>query len=263
MSGPQFEVAAREAALEGGRVLREMFAERTRLRVDTKGLHDYVTDADRAAEAAVLDLLQRRFPDHAFLSEERAPRSGSAAYRWVVDPLDGTTNFVHGLRSFAVSVAVEDDVGPLAGAIHDPLHDETFHAHRGGGARLNDAPIHCSRPAGLHAALLATGFPFRDLSRLDAYLRAFERFSRGAAALRRAGSAALDLAYVACGRHDGFWELGLSRWDLAAGVLLVAEAGGRVSDLVGGPGYLESGDVVASSPELHESMLAITREAFG
>ena len=151
----------------------------------------------------------------------------------MVDPLDGTTNFIHGVHLRGLGGG-EDPSGLLAGAVFDPFHDELFHAHRGGGARLNGAVIACSRPATLHEALIATGFPFRELSRLHGYLDAFEAFVRTTAGLRRAGSASIDLAYTACGRYDGFFEVGLSRWDIAAGTLLIEEAGGIVTDVAGG-----------------------------
>jgi myo-inositol-1(or 4)-monophosphatase len=257
-----YERTACEAALAGGAILRRRFAEGA-VAVEHKGLHDFVTAIDREAEAAVVGLLRQRFPDHAVMAEEGSPAEAAADYRWIVDPLDGTTNFIHGVPVFAVSVALEDRNGLVAGAIHDPLRDETFHARRGAGACLNGASIRCSAPAGPQEALIATGFPFRELSRVDCYLRAFEAFIRSTAGLRRAGSASLDLAYTACGRYDGFWEIGLSRWDIAAGVLLVREAGGRVTDVLGGDTCLASGDIVAAGPALHRTMLAVTRVAFG
>ena len=250
-----------DAARLAGVVLRRRFRPRERLQVETKGMHDFVTEVDREAEAAVVAYVRANFPDHSILAEEGSPSQQAGGVRWVVDPLDGTTNFIHGVPTFAVSVAVEDSSGVLAGAIYDPVHEEMFHAHRGGGARLNWESIACTRPASLHDALIATGFPFRELSRLAGYLTAFERFVRTTAGLRRAGSASLDLAYTACGRYDGFFEIGLSRWDIAAGTLLVQEAGGRVTDPGGGKDYLETGDLVAAGPTLHAAMLAITSDS--
>lgn len=263
LRGSSLDEAACTAAHRAGDVLRRRFREAAHLHVESKGLHDFVTDVDREAEAAVVGYLRERFPDHAIMAEEGSPLDASAGLRWVVDPLDGTTNFIHGVPTFAVSVALEDDEGVLAGAIHDPIHGETFHAHRGGGARLDGIPIRCSAPASLHDALVATGFPFRELRRLAGYLGAFESFVRSTAGLRRAGSASLDLAYTACGRYDGFWEVGLSRWDIAAGTLLVCEAGGIVSDVRGGGQYLDHGDVVAAGPSLHASMVEITTRHLG
>ena len=262
-SAAAFEAAAVEAARLGGEVLRRRFRTEVASRVEVKGLHDFVTEVDREAEAAILGYLRSRFPDHAVMSEEASPEAARAEYRWVVDPLDGTTNFYHGVPTFAVSIALEDARGVLAGAVYDTVHDEMFHAHRGGGARLDGATIRCSRPESSGKALIATGFPFRELGRLERYMVAFAAVVRSTAGLRRAGAAAIDLAYSACGRYDGFFEVGLSRWDMAAGVLLVQEAGGVVTDVLGGPGFLDSGDVVAAGREMHGVLLAITSEAFG
>jgi myo-inositol-1(or 4)-monophosphatase len=257
------EEAACEAARLAGAVLRKRFRTADASRLETKGLHDYVTAVDREAEAVILEFLQSRYPDHAVMSEESRPDTPRERYRWVVDPLDGTTNFAHGVSPFAVSIGVEDDEGLAAAAVYDPLHEEMFQAHRGGGARLDGEVIRCSRPPDPDKALIATGFPFRELSRLDNYLEAFAAVVRSTAGLRRAGSASIDLAYTACGRYDGFFEIGLCRWDLAAGALLVQEAGGRVTDVSGGATFAESGDIVAAGPEIHAMLLGITRAAFG
>jgi len=257
-----FESVACAAARAGGEVLLSRFRTKA-VKAELKGLHDWVTIADREAEEAVLGHIRSHFPDHEIMSEEASPDAGHAPYRWVVDPLDGTTNFIHGVPTFAVSVALEDPEGLAAAAVFDPLRDEMFRAHRGGGAYLNDESMRCSAPAGSHDALIATGFPFRELDRLTEYLAAFESFVRSTAGLRRAGSAAVDLCYTACGRYDGFFEVGLSRWDIAAGVLLVREAGGVVTDLAGGDTTLDTGDIVSAGPGLHEVMLKVTRAAFG
>ena len=258
-----YEAVACAAAHQAGSVLRRRFRERTPLHVETKGLHDFVTEVDREAEREALGYIRARFPEQPVMSEEASPELPPAGYRWVVDPLDGTTNFIHGVTPFSVSIAVEDEQGLLAAAVHDPFHQETFHACRGGGARLNGEPIRCSNPTDADQALVATGFPFRELSRLDRYLQAFEACVRTTAGLRRAGSAAIDLAYTACGRYDGFWEIGLSRWDIAAGALLVIEAGGIVTDPLGGQTYLDTGDIVAGGANLQPLVLGITRKAFG
>jgi len=257
------EAVACAAAREAGALLRRRFLARDPVRVEQKGLHDFVTEADREAERTVIGRLRERFPDHAIMSEEAAPTTQPAAYRWIVDPLDGTTNFIHGVPTFAVSLALEDPAGLLVAATYDALRDELFHARRGEGAYLNGEPIRCAEPAATKEALIATGFPFRELSRVREYLAAFEAFIRTTAGLRRAGSASIDLAYVACGRYDGFWEMGLSPWDLAAGALLVREAGGVVTDLIGGDTCLDSGDVVAAGARLHATMLDVTRRSFG
>jgi myo-inositol-1(or 4)-monophosphatase len=254
-----FEEAAAGAAHRAGDVLRRRFGE-AKLRVESKGTHDFVTEVDREAEDAVLGHLRPLFPDHAFMAEESAPLAAGGGRRWVIDPLDGTTNFIHGVPTFAVSIALEDASGLVAGVVYDPLHDETFHAHRGGGARRNGEPIRCASPVALDESLIATGFPFRELGSLDRYLRAFRAFVEGTSGLRRAGSASLDLAFTACGRYDGFWEIGLSRWDVAAGALLVLEAGGVVTDVAGSGRFLEKGEIVAAGPTIHAAMVEITRK---
>ena len=259
----EFETIACAAAREGGKVLRRRFGRTGSVRVLEKGLHDFVTEVDHEAEEAVIGILKRNCPDHVVMSEESSPKARSAPLRWVVDPLDGTTNFIHGVPTFAVSVGLEDADGPLAAAVFNPISDEMFHAHRGGGTRLNGGPVTCSDPEGPSQALIATGFPFRELTRVKDYLIAFEAFIRSTAGLRRAGSAAIDLAFTACGRYDGFWEIGLSRWDIAAGVLLVLEAGGKVTDVAGGSTHLDTGDIVAAGPRMHSMMLEVTRQAFG
>lgn len=255
----RFEISAIAAAHAGGAVLRRRFREPAALRVELKGRHDYVTEVDREAEAAVVGVLRRLHADHGILAEEGSGAPSPGGWRWIVDPLDGTTNFIHGVATFAVSVALEGPGGLVAGAVYDPTRDEMFHAARGGGAKLNGEAMSCARPASLDDALIATGFPFREMSRLDGYIAAFTSFVRATSGLRRAGSASLDLAYTACGRYDGFWEVGLSAWDIAAGALLVEEAGGIVSDIGGTANYLAEGSIVASGPTIHEAMVAITR----
>ena len=257
-AGAEFERIAIEAAHAGGDVLRRRFADRESLAIEVKARHDYVTEVDREAEAAVIAVLRRHVPEHAILAEEGSTGGAHSAYRWIVDPLDGTTNFIHGVPAFAVSIGLTDGRGLIAGAVHDPCRGETFHAHRGGGAFLNGARIACTTIDLLDAALIATGFPFREMTRLPAYLAAFERFVRSTSGLRRAGSASLDLVYTACGRYDGFFEVGLKPWDLAGGALVVVEAGGIVTDVRGGPSFLEDGSVVAAGSRLHPAMLAIT-----
>jgi myo-inositol-1(or 4)-monophosphatase len=258
----EFERAACEAAALAGDVLRRRFRDKS-LKVETKGLHDYVTAVDREAEDAAVGFIRSRFPEHVVMSEEGSPEAEGEDFRWVIDPLDGTTNFIHGVTPFSVSVALEDADGPLAAAILDPIHNETFRASRGNGSFCNDESIRVSETRGGDDALLATGFPFRALSRFDRYLETFEAFARSTAGIRRAGSAAIDLARTACGRYDGFWEIDLSRWDIAAGVLIVREAGGVVTDPLGTQTMLETGDIVAAGPGMHQFMLEVTRRAFG
>ena len=256
----EFERIAIEAVHAGGEVLRRRFGDRDSLAIEVKAKHDYVTEVDREAEAAVIAVIRRHVPEHAILAEEGSTGGAHAAYRWIVDPLDGTTNFIHGVPAFAVSIGLTDEIGLIAGAVHDPCRGETFHAHRGGGAFLNGSRIACTKLDHLDAALIATGFPFREMVHLPAYLAAFELFVRSTSGLRRAGSASLVLVYTACGRYDGFFEVGLKPWDLAGGALVVMEAGGIVTDVHGGPEFLREGSVVAAGSRLHAAMLAITRD---
>ncbi len=236
------------AARRGGRILAERFtAHRT---IELKGGIDLVTDADRASEAAVLDFIRQRFPGHAILAEESGLTAAADRYRWLVDPLDGTTNYAHRVPHFCVSVAVEGPGGLIAGAVYDPLRDELFAAARGQLATLNGAPLRTSTVTELGRALLCTGFPYDVHQRPEAPLGLFNRFIRKAQGVRRMGSAALDMAYVACGRFDGFFELGLKPWDIAAGALLVEEAGGRVTRIDGEPLDLATGHVLAAGSGL-------------
>jgi myo-inositol-1(or 4)-monophosphatase len=246
-----------DAARRGGEVLREKWGlART---VDKKGTIDLVTDADRASEAAMLRLLSERFPGAAVLAEESGRSGGGGDLRFIVDPLDGTTNYAHGLPHFAVTVAAEDERGLAAGATYDPMRDELFLATRGGGATLNGAPVRHSGCGALLEALLVTGFPYDIHVDHRRAIDLFEVFVTRARGVRRFGSAALDLAYVACGRFDGFWESKLKPWDLAAGVLMVREAGAVASDLDGGGRILETGGIIAAAPRLHPQMAALVR----
>ena len=248
-----------DGARLAGKVLKDRFRSGDRLGIETKGLHDFVTAVDRASEEARTGFITAQFPDHAVMAEEGSPDAERREFRWIIDPLDGTTNFIHGIPMFAVSVGLEDRDGLLAGAIYDPAHDEMFHASRGCGARLNGQPIRCTGAERLDETLLATGFPFRYFQKADGYLKVFRTFMESTSGIRRAGSAAMDLAYTACGRYDGFWETGLSPWDMAAGALLIREAGGVVTDFAGGDHFLEDGEIVAAGPAVHERMLGVVR----
>ncbi|HSN90425.1 MAG TPA: inositol monophosphatase family protein [Anaeromyxobacteraceae bacterium] len=251
--------ACAEAARRGGDVLRGKWG--TRRTIEFKGGIDLVTDADRAAEEAVLGFLRERFPGAAILAEESGASGASAGgLRFFVDPLDGTTNYAHGVPHFAVNVAVADAHGLAAGATLDPLRGEPFLAGRGEGAFLGAEPLRHSGCTALKGALLVTGFPYDIHEHHDLPLRLFGAFMRHARAIRRFGAAALDLAYVACGRFDGFWEMKLKPWDVAPGILLVREAGGEVVDFAGGDRVLETGDVIACAPGLRELMLAVVAE---
>ncbi len=253
--------ACAEAARRGGDVLREKWG--TARTIAFKGGIDLVTDADTASEAALLEFLRAEFPAAGILAEESGASGGAgkAELRFVIDPLDGTTNYAHGVPHFAVNVAALDERGIVAGATLDPLRGELFTAARGGGAWLGSERIAPSACADLKQAILVTGFPYDVHQRHERPLRLFAEYLKRAQAIRRFGSAALDLAWVACGRFDAFWEIQLKPWDVAAGILLVREAGGVVTDLAGGDGTLETGDVAAAGPALHPKVLEVARAA--
>jgi myo-inositol-1(or 4)-monophosphatase len=219
-----------------------------------------VTEMDARAEALVIEHLRDAFPDDAILAEESGARAGNSGRRWIIDPLDGTTNYAHGLPLWAVSIALERDRRVILGVICDPAHGELFVAERGGGAVVNDEPLAVSRRAILDESLLATGFPYGIRETHDTNLSEYAAFSLRTRGVRRLGSAVLYLAWVAAGRLDGYWELRVGSWDVAAGALLVEEAGGRVSDLAGGPLDLDAPSIVASNGHIHGAMLRVLRE---
>ncbi len=246
----QHQEACIAAARAGGDVLLGWFRQLDPTQVREKTKHDLVSAADRDSEAVIKALLERRFPGYRFLGEESGAAGTGDGPRWIVDPLDGTLNFVQGFPHWCVSVALWDRQGALAGCIYDPLRQDLYVAARGRGAHWNGRPMRVSGHPGLDGAFLATGFAWQLGERFPAYNRALCAVHPRALGIRRAGSAALDLAQAACGIYDGFFELGLKPWDLAAGTLLVQEAGGVVTDWQGGAGWFESGNVVAGAPEV-------------
>lgn len=259
MTPGALRLEAESLAQLAAQVLRERFDQVRTIEFKGGRRSDLVTDADRAAEQVVISRLQERFPEHGLLAEESGAVS-EGELRWVFDPLDGTTNYAHGVPHFCVSLAVEGPWGDgrrvLAAAIVDPLRDELFSAARGEGATLNGRPIRTSTEASLERALLCTGFPYDVQTRPEVPLGLFERLVRKARGMRRMGSAALDLAWVAAGRFDGFFEFGLKPWDVAAGALLIEEAGGTLARIDGAPWTLPFGDVVAAGPRLFEALSA-------
>jgi len=247
------------AAQAGGEVVTPYFRHAS-LEVRRKGENDFVTQADKESETAILAEIRKRFPDHRILAEEGSGAGqGHGDYEWLIDPLDGTTNFLQGLPVYCVSVACRKGDELLAAAIQDPEGGNLFTASRGGGAFWNGRRMSASPSESLTGAFLATGYPFRALSTLDLYLGIFRDVFRHAKAIRRCGSAALDLAYTAAGVYDGFFEFRLSPWDIGAGVLMVREAGGAVTDLDGGDNSFASGNVVAGSPGVHRELLEIVQ----
>jgi len=240
------------AADKAARGLRRDFGEVEQLQVSVKGPGNFVSTADHKAEKVLRQELQHGRPDYSFLMEESGAIAGSdTEHRWIVDPLDGTTNFLHGLPHFCISIALERAGEIVAGVVFDPILDEFFWAEKGVGAYLNDRRIRVSSRRQLSHALIATGTPYGQGAQRKRYLAQLEQVMENVADVRRMGAAALDLAYVAAGRFDGFWEEGLSAWDIAAGLLLVREAGGYVTELDGGASMLASGSVLAANDRLH------------
>ncbi len=264
---PMLNIAVK-AARRAGAIINRAALDRTQLEIHSKRANDFVTQVDKSAEAAVIDVVRQAYPDHAILGEESGAlpgRSGGPAksapseYRWVIDPLDGTTNFIHGFPQYCVSIAVQHRGVTQHGVIYDPGKNELFTASKGRGAFLDDRRVRVSKCALLKDALVGTGFPFKELGRVDLYVRQMKYLMQHSSGIRRAGAAALDLAYVAAGRLDAFWEMGLSPWDMAAGALMIQEAGGLVGDLSGDSTYLESGDIAAATPKVFPQLLAALR----
>jgi len=252
MQKPAVTLMVKAARQAGNLILRQM-SRLESLNVVEKARQDYASEVDAQAENEIIRELKRAFPDHAFLGEEGGQR-GQSRYVWVIDPLDGTSNYLRGFPHFCVSIALLDNGEPQHGVIFDPLRNELFTASRGGGAFLNDRRIRVSPRNGLTGALLTTGFPPRDRANLRPQLNAIEALLREAEDIRRTGSAALDLAYVACGRSDGYFEAGLKPWDVAAGVLLVREAGGRCCDYFGRAEPIETGHLVAGNIKIVDAL---------
>ena len=245
-----------KAARRAGSIINRAALEGGALEVRAKNKNDFVTQVDKAAEQAILGILRAAYPEHSVLAEESGDTPGARPdYLWVIDPLDGTTNYIHGFPQYCVSIALEHKGVLTHGVVYDPGKNELFTASRGRGAFLDDRRIRVSKCTRLQDALVGTGFPFKEQSRLDLYLRQLRTMMTASAGVRRAGAAALDLAYVAAGRLDAFWEMGLSRWDMAAGALLIQEAGGMVADLRGGPGYLDKGEICAGAPKVLPELL--------
>jgi myo-inositol-1(or 4)-monophosphatase len=247
-------------AREAGGIARDRFHDPRTIRTKTSEI-DLVTDVDHALDRLIRERIRAARANDALLTEESTAESGSSGVRWVVDPLDGTTNYAHAFPHYAISIGVEVDGRRTCGVVYDPMRDELFSAELGKGAELNGKPIRVSETSELRRALLATGFAYDVHQKRTPNLTYFERFVGSAQAIRRAGSAALDFAYVACGRFDGYWELHLAPWDVAAGLLLVEEAGGRVSDFDDGPAPASGTRIVASNGRVHAAMLRTLKDS--
>ncbi|HRP96194.1 MAG TPA: inositol monophosphatase family protein [Rhodocyclaceae bacterium] len=258
---PTLNIAVK-AARRAASIINRASTQLDLLAVQSKSPNDFVTEVDRAAEAAIIEVLREAYPQHGILAEESG-ESGDGEYQWIIDPLDGTTNFIHGFPQYAISIALAKNGVLEQAVIYDPTRNELFTATKGAGAFLNDRRIRVSKRIRLAESLIGTGFPFREFAHIDAYLGAFRELSQKTAGIRRPGAAALDLAYVACGRIDGFWEMGLQPWDMAAGALLIQEAGGLVSDFAGEGDYLATGNVVAGTPKVFAQLLPVIQSHRG
>lgn len=270
---PMLNVAVK-AARRAGRIITRASADIDTIKVARKQQNDFVTEVDKASEQEIIETLLGAYPDHCILAEESGLTTGprvatkpkdmtEADHIWIIDPLDGTTNFIHGMPQYAVSIALMERGVLTQALVYDPNLDELFTATKGRGAFLNDRRIRVSRRAKIDEALIGTGFPFRKLDELDRYMAMMKVMIQRTAGLRRPGAAALDLAYVAAGRYDGFFELGLAPWDVAAGALLVSEAGGLVGDFDGESSHLATGNVVAGTPKVFAAMLSLLAAAGG
>lgn len=260
MPSPYLSVAtkaARAAAAEISRAAQHL----DQLQVENKAVNDFVTNSDRASEQIIIDILQQAYPKHAILTEE-AGRIGpeKSDYCWIIDPIDGTLNFMHGVPQYAISIALTYQDEVVFGLVYDVAKNELFHAIKGEGAFLDNRRIRVSGLIDMNRALIGTGFPFRRTDNFKHYMMSFMRVAERTAGIRRPGSAALDLAWVAAGRYDGFWESGLSPWDIAAGGLLVLEAGGLITDLKGGESWLTTGAVCAGTPKIFAQLLPLVGE---
>ncbi|MBX3647821.1 MAG: inositol monophosphatase [Rhodocyclaceae bacterium] len=252
---PTLTIAIKAARRAGG-IINRASRDVELIKVSAKRDKDFVTEVDKAAEEAIIGVLKEAYPEHAILAEESGA-SGDSEYVWIIDPLDGTTNFIHGVPQYAISIALAHKGVLTHAVVYDPTKNELFTAVKGGGAYLNERRIRVSKRIKLNEVIVGTGFPFRYFEHVDAYMGMLRDFMHKTAGVRRPGAAALDLAWVAAGRFDGFWELGLSPWDMAAGALLIAEAGGLVGDLSGEANYLETGNIVGGNPKVFVQLLQI------
>jgi myo-inositol-1(or 4)-monophosphatase len=251
-----------EAARLAGKIILDNIGRISKEDIGLKQASDFVTRVDRDSETAIINTIKERFPRHFILAEESIKETETDTFRWIIDPLDGTTNYIHGYPVFSVSIALQCRKEVITGVIFDPLKNELFSAEKGKGAFLNGRPITVSAVSALQGSLITTGFPFRKKEFINEYLKLFKNIFNKVSDLRRAGSAALDLAYVACGRCEAFFEIGLNPWDVAAGSIIIKEAGGIVTDFGGGKGYLLTGNIVAGNPAVHKKILREVKRVF-
>lgn len=252
---PMLNIAI-NAARNASKIILRFLDRADAIDISTKNRNDLVTEVDKLAEQEIINTIRESYPSHSILAEESGEREGDE-YCWIIDPLDGTINYVHGFPQFAISIALKQKDNLIIGVIYDPIRQELFTATRGGGAQLNSRRMRVSQCKKLENALIGTGFPFKEKQHFKPFINIFTELFPKTSGIRRAGSAALDLAYVAAGRLDGFWEAGLQQWDTAAGILMIQEAGGMVSDFHGDNDYLYTGNIVAGTPKIHKAILEV------
>ena len=250
------------AARLTGEFLIEKLNSRQNLRIESKGVADFVTEVDRESEQRLIKILTPLLPGSGFIAEENTSTLRGERFNWIIDPLDGTTNFIHGVMPFSISIALIDGDDLILGVIHDPVQNECFYAWHGGGAWMNERPIGVSNCPYLKDALIATGFPYTDFSLIEPYMKSLQEFMGNSHGIRRLGSAAVDLAYVACGRYDAFYEYHLKPWDVAAGTVIIREAGGQVCDFKGGSDFLFGENYVATNGIIHDQFMEVIRRCF-
>ncbi|MES2238258.1 MAG: inositol monophosphatase family protein [Pseudomonadota bacterium] len=255
---PTLNIAVK-AARRAGQIINRASLDIDSLNVSIKQQSDYVTEVDRAAEAAIIAVLREAYPTYGILAEESglAGTDATAEFQWIIDPLDGTTNFIHGVPQYAISIGLAKQGVMQQAVVYDSNRNEIFTASKGGGAFVNGKRIRVAKRIRLDEALIGTGFPYRMFDHIDTYLAIFRDLAQKTAGMRRPGAASLDLAWVACGRMDGFWELGLSPWDMAAGSLLITEAGGLVGDLSGESNYMQTGNIIGGNPKIFSQILQV------
>ncbi len=248
---------AKEAALEAGKILVKNLGKLSIDQIETKSKNNFVTEIDKLAEKIIIDLIYSFHPNHCIFAEESGNNNKTSDYRWIIDPLDGTTNYIHSIPFFCVSIALEFKGEIILGVVYDPVRDEMFYAEKGKGAYLNNKPINVSSKFNISESIITVGFPYKSHHNIGKYINTLTKISGSCSNIRKVGSAAIDLAYVASGRFDGYWELDLSEWDIAAGIIIIREAGGRVTDLNGEFGFMETGNIIASNNHIHSQILEV------
>ena len=257
---PQLNTAA-NAAIQAGKIIMRFYSRLENLKVMSKGHNDYVSEADQQAETIIKEVLIKSYPEYKITAEESGSNEIKSEYEWFVDPLDGTTNFIHGIPQFAVSIGLCKDGKPILGVIYDPFKNELFCAEKGKGALLNDKKIRVSNCSSIKSAVFGMGIPYRKKDHTGVYIETLRKLMDArCGSIRRLGSAALDMAYVGCGRFDGFWEFNLKSWDIVAGSIIVIESGGHVSDIKNSEDYLNSGNILAANINLHQDVVQKLKE---